>query len=241
MNAGKADSRRRIAAVEPEAEDEADGELSRAAETAYRGIRTRILSGELPGGAFLIEEDLASLIGVSRTPIRESLKRLSTEGLVVLKRYRRGRVVEISGRDVEEIYELRMLMEPVAAGRAAKRISDADLDKLDRNIDQMTMLIPGWNEPKIGAFIELNADFHMTIIEAAGLPRLRNIVKPLIDMPTMLAADRPSLATSPEFIQAACDQHRQIVIALRTRHKRWSSTQMQAHLLASSTRGMSRT
>ena len=60
-------------------------------------------------------------------------------------------------------------------------------------------------------------------------------------MPTMLAADRPSLATSPEFIQAACDQHRQIVIALRTRHKRWSSTQMQAHLLASSTRGMSRT
>ena len=153
MNAGKADSRRRIAAVEPEAEDEAGGELSRAAEAAYRGIRTRILSGELPGGAFLIEEDLASLIGVSRTPIRESLKSLSTEGLVVLKRYRRGRVVEISGRDVEEIYELRMLMEPVAAGRAAKRISDADLDKLDRNIDQMTMLIPGWNEPKIGAFI----------------------------------------------------------------------------------------
>lgn len=240
MSSGKS-ANRRAAEPAPEPEDEADGELSRAAETAYRGIRTRILSGELPGGAFLIEEDLASLIGVSRTPIRESLKRLSTEGLVVLKRYRRGRVVEISGRDVEEIYELRMLMEPVAAGRAAKRISESDLDRLDRNIEQMSMLLPVWGESKIGAFIELNAEFHMTIIEAAGMPRLRNIVKPLIDMPTMLAVDRPALATSPDFIRAACDQHRQIVIALRTRHKRWSSTQMQAHLLASSTRGNSRT
>lgn len=233
--------RRTHRAPVPEMEDDGSGELSRAAETAYRGIRTRIISGELPGGAFLIEEDLASLIGVSRTPIRESLKRLSTEGLVVLKRYRRGRVVEIGGRDVEEIYELRMLMEPFAAGRAAKRIGDEDLGRLERNIDQMQALVPVWSEAKLGAFIELNAEFHMTIIEAAGMPRLRNIVKPLIDMPTMLAVDRPSLARSPEFIQAACDQHRQVVAALRSRHKRWSSTQMQAHLLASSTRGVSRT
>lgn len=219
--------------------DESPGELSRAAEIAYRGIRTRILSGELPGGAFLIEEDLAGLIGVSRTPIRESLKRLNAEGLVVLKRYRRGRVAEISGRDVDEIYELRILLEPFAAGRAAKRLDEADLSRLDENVRRMERLLPSWNEQRVGAFIELNAEFHMIIVEAAGTPRLRNIMKPLIDMPTMLAADRPSVGANSDIIRAACEQHRQIVTALRSRDRRWATAQMQSHLLASSTQGLS--
>jgi len=91
-----------------------------AVEAAYRYIRNAIVSGDLRSGDKLQESKLAERIGVSRTPVREALSRLGSEGLVVLERYRRGEVASFSGPDVAEIFRLRAKLEGHAARRAAR-------------------------------------------------------------------------------------------------------------------------
>ena len=103
--------------VEEQGTDREDG-MSRAVETAYREIRRAIIIGELRSGDTLQEAKLATRIGVSRTPIREALSRLSAEGLVVLQRYKRGYVSHFSSKDVSEVFRLRGVFEGHAAGRA---------------------------------------------------------------------------------------------------------------------------
>ncbi len=158
---------------------ERDGaRMSRAAESAYRQIRHAIITGELTAGETLQEAKLAERTGVSRTPrLREALARLEAEGLVVLARYRQGRVAQFTAEDAAEIFRLRALLEAEAAGRAALRMSDDDIDRLEAIEERMEEQYRrmSWHQHLEG-FDALNAEFHQVIVRAAQSPRLERIL-----------------------------------------------------------------
>ena len=93
--------------------------ISSAADKAYSGIRALILDGKLAPGEQLKEEELADRIGVSRTPIRDALRRLEAEFFIARSDSQRSFVAEQSVEDIDEIFTLRALLEGHAAARAA--------------------------------------------------------------------------------------------------------------------------
>mgnify|MGYP002682749710 FL=1 len=114
--------------------------LEGAADQAYRLLRHDIVGGILPAGAHLAETDLAEQYGFSRTPIRESLRRLQSEGLVEVIPHRGARVIDWHNFDVEGIYDLRAAVEACLARRAAVRVGMERITALAAICDDMEMV-----------------------------------------------------------------------------------------------------
>src|SRR3954464_7514575 len=103
-------------------------------------IREAILDGELAAGERLKEDELARRLDVSRTPVREALRRLEAEGLVVVEPQRGATVRSYAPEELDDMYRLRAVLEGYAARRAAERISEADLDELRKSCDRFSRL-----------------------------------------------------------------------------------------------------
>jgi DNA-binding GntR family transcriptional regulator len=128
---------------------------------AYEDIRDAILAGALPPGRRVKERDVAAQMGISTTPVKEALRRLEQEGLVV-SQPRRGAVVSrLVQIPVEEIEEIRGALEAIAARLAAERMSDAELARLRALTEGMTRLTLEMREPETR--IEEVAEFHRLI------------------------------------------------------------------------------
>jgi DNA-binding GntR family transcriptional regulator len=205
--------------------------MSPAAEKAYREIRRAILTGEMHSGETLQEARLAERIGVSRTPVREALKRLGAESLVVLEQYRRARVAQFTQADVAEIFRLRALLEGEAAGRAASRITDAAIASLEALEDEMEEMFDrlGW-PGHLEDFDRLNNQFHAIIFRAAQSPRLERILASSLELPASIfnEYDEPN----EERARRTYRQHRELIAALRMRNASWAEAEMRAHLLS---------
>lgn len=96
-------------------------------EYAYEEIKRRILTDELPPGAPVSQEGIAAELGVSTTPVREALKRLAAEGLMVLATHRDARVTDLTSAEAQSLYEIRLTIDPLAARWAADRRTEADV------------------------------------------------------------------------------------------------------------------
>jgi DNA-binding GntR family transcriptional regulator len=131
---------------------------------AYVAIRDRIDDGRLPRGTRLHQEDLAAELGVSRTPVREALRRLAAEGRVELLTNRGARVADIDPDSMPEPYEARLVIEPGAAALAARR----GLSAAQRR--QLHAAIAGHRAAAgdIQRSFAANRDFHLGLIEASG-------------------------------------------------------------------------
>lgn len=202
-----------------------------AVDIAYGKIRHLILTGEMRSGDKLLENHLAAQIGVSRTPVREALNRLNAEGLVVLERYRRGYVASFSVEDVREIFRLRAILEGHAAARAATRISDADLQRLqdlERAMEGQFEAL-GWHEHLEG-FDEMNTRFHAIIAAAAESPRLERILASSLELPASIF-NRYSEPVEVR-IRRTHAQHREILSALKARNPEWAQAAMHVHLIS---------
>jgi DNA-binding GntR family transcriptional regulator len=205
--------------------------MSRAVETAYAKIRRAIITGELRSGDKLQEAKLAERIGVSRTPVREALTRLSTEGLVVLERYRRGYVAHFSSKDVEEIFRLRAILEAHAASRAATRISDADIARLEALETEMEEVFDrlGWHA-HLERFDALNSEFHMLVARAADSQRLELILASSLELPASIFNSYAEPVV--DRTRRTHVQHHEILAALKMRNADWAAAAMSAHLLS---------
>ena len=99
--------------------------MAKAVDSAYRAIREGILAGTFAQGSHITARQLAEATGLSRTPVREAMRRLDAEGMISLIPNRGAFVASWSDSEIEQLYELRVLLERFAAQNAAERINDA--------------------------------------------------------------------------------------------------------------------
>jgi DNA-binding GntR family transcriptional regulator len=132
------------------------------AEKAYQEIKQRIITTDLSPGAVINEAELMSELGFGRTPIREALKRLQSDDLVVVKPRRGIFVSELAITDLTQIFEVRVELESLAARLATRRITDSQLERLGQLAEQYQTSA---NESK-QEMINLDAKFHDVIREA---------------------------------------------------------------------------
>lgn len=199
----------------------------RAAEHAYRSIRDQILSGQRPGGEWLREGDLATMIGVSRTPVREALRRLAAEGLVRHERNRGVQVQSWTPKDLDEIFGLRSLLEPWGCALAAVS-GMANLDALRTLANRMDEAAAR-QRPDVDLITELNNRFHLAILEASGNDRLCSVVSSVIQVPLVW---RTFSHYTPEDLQRSLAHHHELIDALRVGDSAWAESIMRAHVRA---------
>lgn len=202
--------------------------MARSADAAYSAIRDAILRGELKLGDHLSERDLAERTGLSRTPVREALNRLRVEGLVHLERNTRNYVAHFSEEDVAEVLELRALVEGHAAARAAARISDSDVQKLEHLAAQMEQLVDEKGDSADAEFSVINHQFHRLIMECADSTRVELVLDTSLSIPfNSLGRFREHMG---EHLQRACWYHREVIAALKAGNAERASSQMRAHI-----------
>ena len=139
-------------------------------------LRTAILAGELAAGETLRQEELAERLGVSRMPVREAIKRLHSEGLVEVLPSRRVRVAELSRAEIEDIYDMRAALEPLAIRLAVPRLTKAQLR------DAAHALEAADDEEDADTFGVRNAAFHLSLMNACERTRLLNGIASLLDL-----------------------------------------------------------
>lgn len=200
--------------------------MSRATDRAYQILKRKILSGELQPGVQLKEEEVAEMCGVSRTPVRDVMNRLEAEMFIQRSDSQRSFVSKWSADDVDELFTLRQMLESHAVGRAAERVDDDILRKLDDNVQAMQAAIR-LPTPDVDAFLRINGEFHGLIIEAAASERLAALINRLVLQPIV---HRTALRYGPEQLERSLSEHVEIVAALRHRDRDWASAVMMSHI-----------
>lgn len=203
--------------------------MPNAADTAYGAIRDGILDGGYGPGDRLREEELAEAVGVSRTPIREALRRLAADGLVELGTNRGAQVVAFTDTDLAEIFDLRGLIEPYAHGLAAATIDATTLEHLCALAEEMESLGARRGDRSRGRIAELNRDFHGSIVAAAGRERLSAVLQQVIQVPVV---HRTFHRYTPEALARSFEHHRELIDALTAGDGAWASSVMTSHIHA---------
>jgi DNA-binding GntR family transcriptional regulator len=140
----------------------------------YQGVRGKILDNTFPPGFHILEQELAALFGVSRTPVREALVRLAGDGLVNVVPRHGMRVLPLSLADMKEIYEILSSLEPKAAELVARGDhAPAALAPLERAAHDMVAAL---EHDDLDAWADADARFHLTLVELCGNRRLRAMV-----------------------------------------------------------------
>ena len=158
--------------------------MSRASDHAYAIIRAMILSGELGSGAQISEEALALRCQVSRTPVRDALRRLESDLLVRRSKSQRTFVADWSIDDIADAFELRAMLEGHAARRAAARIDRPQVERL-RAHNRAILAAASAQRPDVAAFLEHNREFHAIVLAAAASPRLASTLGRLVEQPVV--------------------------------------------------------
>ncbi len=201
--------------------------MSRASDRAYGAIRNMILSGELPAGAQLGEEALAEMCGVSRTPVREALRRLEADMLVGRTDTQRTFVADWSIDDVADAFELRAMLESRAARRAAERMTDAAMARI-RGANRSLATAIQQSVPDVAGFLDGNREFHAIILEVAGSRRLAALLGTLIEQPVVL---RTARQYSREELRRSHAEHEELTAAFARRDGAWAEAIMTSHIL----------
>lgn len=208
-----------------------EGDLGNASERAYRELRRAVIEGRLPKDRKLTETGLATDLGISRTPIREAIARLLLEGLLE-RRQGQGLWCALPGADeIQELYELRLRLEPYAAGQAAVKATAEQIGALIRSAEQISVFAETRPATKsvIAAIDGENARFHGLILEATQSQRLIQMVRLATDISLVT---RTFQNFSPEQRRRSAAHHREIASAIAARSSRWAEAAMMVHILS---------
>lgn len=174
---------------------------------AYLYIREQIQSGRFAGGDRVKPEDVATVLGISRMPVREAIRQLDTEGLLTIRPNRGAVVTVLSPDHLAELFEMRAVLEGLCARAAAKRFDDDAFDELTLLLNRMNRA-----EADPDQWIERHEAFHDFICENSGRPHVAAEVRKLrIAVEPYLRISR----TSSQLVANSSDQHREIVEALK--------------------------
>ena len=182
----------------------------RTAHEAVRdSLRQAILRGELQGGTRLVQSELAESLGVSTTPLREAMRDLAAEGLIEFDRYRGAVVHSPTLDEVRDVYELCLLLEPVAVRKAVGRVREEELAIAAALLSRMD------EEDDAGRFVDLNRDFHAVLSAPAGSARLESILRVLREAAAIHVG--ASLRARPSQMRESNAIHHQILEAYQRR------------------------
>jgi DNA-binding GntR family transcriptional regulator len=198
------------------------------AERAYRRLRDSIVAGRLAAGSRVSERSLAAALGISAQPVREALRRLEGEGMVVTLPRRGTVVAEFGPEHLAEMGRIRAALEGVAAALAAER---ADADQLQALQDQLRTMGVATEAGDTEALAEANERFHALLHEAAGSTFLQR------SLASLRGFDRVGrlrvLNSAPQEPPRALREHQGLVAALRARDPELAEERMRAHVLRS--------
>lgn len=138
----------------------ADSPTASKADVAYAHIRQRILDGSLEAGSPLAQYDLAAELGISITPLREAVRRLSGEGWIRLDTHRNARVAELDLHEARQLLEARRALEPAAVALAAERRTDEDVVRMQAALERLRPVTRKWGEPALAAHRELHRSLY---------------------------------------------------------------------------------
>lgn len=200
--------------------------MSRASDRAYAAIRAHLLGGQVKAGEQLTEDQLAQITGVSRTPVRDAVRRLENELLLVRSDTKRLFVADWSRDDIEELFTLRQMLECHAAERAAQRLSREQIAALEQINGELTAAVEG-PSPDIARFLDANRAFHEVIVEAAESPRLGQLLARLVEAPVVL---RTARTYSQDDLRQSARDHDELVAAFAARDPDWARAVMGSHL-----------
>lgn len=200
-----------------------------AAERAYAHLRTAILDGTYAQGVRLPETEVASALGVSRTPVREALRRLVAEGLVVASPNQGVVVAGFSDRDLQDIFALRGMLESYGAACAAERATPDEIEAMRKLAHEIQAEAAGQAPGYLKRIIDMNGRFHRAVIDAARNERLAAMFVNLIEMP--IVARSFNTYTHADLLRSAA-HHVEIVQAIAARDTEWAASTMRSHVRA---------
>lgn len=202
--------------------------MAKAVDKAYHTVRERIVRGIYPASSRITEQEVAAAAGVSRTPVREALRKLHAEGLLEFIPHQGAIVTEWSSEDRDDVFELRAMLEAYGAARAARRMTAEGVLELRQLAEEQYHETLNKAEGYLERIGNLNSRFHRRIHEFAGSTRLGGALASLIEAQLMMK----TFATyQDEDLLRSAAHHLEIVRALEARDAEWSASLMRSHIL----------
>ncbi|MFB8241740.1 GntR family transcriptional regulator [Kitasatospora purpeofusca] len=196
------------------------------ADLVYDSLRAAIAEGDLKPGERINMDELARNLGVSKIPVREAVKRLEADGLVVSRVHSGVTVAEVDAAEMRGVFLAREAIEGLVAGLAAERITDAQLAELESVQQQMRGRL---GTGALQRLPELNSEFHRILAEAAGYRILAELTDQLL---LTVRRHRISAPVDPENWAQVVAEHDGIVTALRRRDPDAAARAAKAHISA---------
>ena len=193
-------------------------------ELVLDAIRQAIIEGDLKPRERLMEIQLAEELGVSRTPIREALRKLELEGFIVMIPRKGAYVADISFKDIADVYEIRAALEGLAAALAAERITDEELEEMERLLVGKAEAIAQNDMEKL---VDVDTRFHELIYQASRNERLFNIINNLREQ---IQRCRTTSLSVPGRMQQSLQEHRIITEAIQSRDTQYARQVAQEHI-----------
>jgi len=194
-------------------------------EVVFEALREAIIQGRLEPGERLMEIQLAEEMGVSRTPVREAIRKLELEGFVVMIPRKGAYVAGISLHDITDVFEVRAALESLAAGLAAERITEKELEDLERRLVEIAEVSNDSSD--LNVVVERDTNFHDAIYKASRNKTLIQIVSRLQDQ---IQRFRSVSLAQPGRTKMAVHEHRQIVDAIANRDVELAQTLAREHI-----------
>ena len=180
-------------------------------EVVFNTLREAILTGELEPGEHLMEVKLANKLGVSRTPIREAIRKLELEGLVVMTPRRSAQVAQITKEDLTDVLEVRRVLESLAIELCCKNRTEEDLEALRENLRNFTGCV---KSNDLTAIARTDVQFHEIIYNATGNKRLNQI---LYNLREQMYRYRLEYIKDQHTRNTLVQEHREIIEAMEAR------------------------
>jgi GntR family transcriptional regulator, rspAB operon transcriptional repressor len=193
-------------------------------QSVYRELFNRILTGELPPGSVVSEKQLAETLGVSRTPVHNAVLQLVKDGLVTQEANHRPVIGRVSEADVEEIFDMRRLLEGEAARRAASRMDRATLARLRAAADELAK--KGKRSGALARWADFDDQFHEAIAAACDSSRLAADIRRY----RMVHHALNRLRMTEDLIPQALQEHVAILAGLESRDAERAAAAMDEHL-----------
>lgn len=177
-------------------------------DVVFNTLRQAIITGEFAPGERLMEIALANRLGVSRTPVREAIRKLELEGLVVMIPRKGAEVAKITEKDLRDVLEVRSSLEELAAELATERMNEEIKEKLEKALDDFKKAIDSEDN---AAIADSDVEFHDIIFEATGNARLIQIISNLREQ---MYRYRLEYVKDTEYHTVLLNEHRELVNAM---------------------------